>query len=67
MKLTKIETKTFKNISDQLTDINDSSLVNYDKFYEEDCEFRLDKIDEMISLLNKEKELINDLIGVHNL
>jgi hypothetical protein len=67
MKLTKIETKTFKNICDQLTDINDSSLVNYDKFYEEDCEFRLDKIDEMISLLNKEKELINDLIGTHNL
>ena len=67
MKLTKIETKTFKNICDQLTDINDSSLVNYDKFYEEDCEFRLDKIDEMISLLNKEKELINDLIGTHSL
>jgi hypothetical protein len=62
MVLGKIEKIVFEEINKQLNEkINDSILENFDSFYEEDCEFRLELIDELISLLEKEKQLIKFL------
>ena len=60
MVLKKIEKAAFAEINKQLNKrINNSILEKFDTFYEEDCEFRLELIDELISLLEKEKQLIN--------
>ena len=63
MKLTKIETKTLKEIREQINVVlNESTNIeNMNEFYDEDIEYRIDEIDIMISLLNNEKELLNDL------
>jgi len=62
MKLSKIEKKLFEKINLELNlKINDSILEKFDKFYEEDCEFRLELIEEIINLLSQEKELIQEL------
>jgi uncharacterized protein YoxC len=63
MKLTKIETKTLKEIREQINVVlNEStSIEKMNEFYDEDIEYRIDEIDIMISLLNSEKELLNDL------
>jgi hypothetical protein len=64
MILTKIEIKSFKHIYDQLEkQINYSALIKLNEFYDEDCEDRIDIINEMILLLNNEKDLINDLLN----
>ena len=64
MKLTKIETKTFKTIHEQISTITNecSDIESMNEFFEEDVENRIDEIGEMISLLNNEKELLNDLL-----
>lgn len=63
MKLSKIEKKLFERINLELNlKINDSILEKFDKFYEEDCEFRLELIEEIINLLSQEKELIQELL-----
>ena len=60
MRLSKIEKNAFKKINLELNDmINDSSLEKFNKFFEEDCENRLEKIDKLIKLLLQEKALIN--------
>jgi len=41
--------------------INDSVLEKLKDFYEEDCEFRLELINELESLLSQEKEIIEDV------
>lgn len=63
MKLTKIETKTFKTIHEQIsTIVNEcSDIENMSEFFDEDIENRINEINEMILLLNNEKELLNDL------
>ena len=63
MKLTKIETKTLKKIREQINVVlNESTNIeNMNEFYDEDIEYRIDEIDIMISLLNSEKELLDDL------
>lgn len=63
MKLSKIEKKAFEKINLELNQkINDSILEKFDEFFIEDCEFRLELIEEMLNLLSQEKELIEDLI-----
>jgi hypothetical protein len=64
MKLTKIETKAFKTIHEQIsTIVNEcSDIESMNEFFDEDIENRIDEIDEMILLLNNEKELLNDLL-----
>ena len=65
MKLTKIETKMFKTIHEQISTITNecSDIESMKEFFEEDVENRIDEIDEMVSLLNSEKELLNDLLN----
>ena len=64
MKLTKIETKAFKTIHERIsTIINEGSRIErMSEFFDEDVEDRIDEINEMISLLNDKKELLNDLL-----
>jgi hypothetical protein len=62
MTLSSIEKSVFEEINSKLNNlINDSSLEQLSEFYEEDCEFRLSVIDEVIELLIIEKKLINKL------
>jgi hypothetical protein len=63
MKLTKIETKTFNNIREQISNIECSNIENMNEFFDEDVENRIDEIDELILLLTNEKELLNDLLN----
>ncbi len=59
MTLSSIEKNVFEEINHKLNNlINDSSLEQLSEFYEEDCEFRLSVIDEIIEVLTKEKELL---------
>jgi hypothetical protein len=64
MKLTKIETKAFKTIHERIsTIVNEGSRIErMSEFFDEDVEDRIDEINEMISLLNDKKELLNDLL-----
>ena len=59
MNLTSVEKNVFEEINHKLNNlINDSNLEQLSEFYEEDCEFRLSVIDEIIEVLTKEKELL---------
>ncbi len=63
MNLSKIEKKLFIEInmkSNKL--INDSNIEKLEHYYDEDLDFRLNIIDELIELLSQEKEMINGLI-----
>ena len=42
--------------------INDSNIEKLERYFDEDLNFRLNIIDELIKLLSQEKEMINDLI-----
>jgi hypothetical protein len=63
MKLTKNEKLNFEKLTNEVNEkINDSRLELFDSFYEEDIEFRLEIIDELILRLNEEKEMINNIL-----
>ena len=61
--LSKIEKKLFIEINMNLNKlINDSNIEKLERYFDEDLNFRLNIIDELIKLLSQEKEMINDLI-----
>ena len=63
MMLSKIEKKLFIEINMNLNKlINDSNIEKLERYFDEDLNFRLNIIDELIKLLSQEKEMINDLI-----
>jgi len=63
MNLTKNEKLNFEKLTNEVNEkINDSRLELFDSFYEEDIEFRLEIIDELILRLNEEKEMINNIL-----
>jgi hypothetical protein len=63
MKLTKNEKRNFETLTNEVNKkINDSRLENFDLFYEEDCEFRLEIINSLINLLKEEKEMIQNIL-----
>jgi hypothetical protein len=63
MNLTKNEKLNFEKLTNEVNEkINDSRLELFDLFYEEDIEFRLEIIDELILRLNEEKEMINNIL-----
>jgi len=60
--LSKIEKKLFIEINMNLNKlINDSNIEKLERYFDEDLNFRLNIIDELIKLLSQEKEMINDL------
>lgn len=62
MTLSSIEKSAFEEINTKLNNlINDSNLETLSEFYDEDCEFRLSVIDDIIELLTMERKLINKL------
>jgi hypothetical protein len=62
MILTNIEKKILKKINKEINDkINYSVLEKFNDFYEEDCEYRLELINELVTLLSQEKEIIEDV------
>ena len=63
MNLTKNDKTNFEKLTNEVNKkINDSRLELFDSFYEEDIEFRLEIIDELIIRLNEEKEMINNIL-----
>lgn len=63
MNLTKNEKLNFEKLTNEVNEkINDSRLELFDSFYEEDIEFRLEIINELILRLNEEKEMINNIL-----
>jgi hypothetical protein len=61
--LSKIEKKLFIEINMNLNKlINDSNIEKLERYFDEDLNFILNIIDELIKLLSQEKEMINDLI-----
>ena len=63
MNLTKNDKTNFEKLTNEVNKkINDSRLELFDSFYEEDIEFRLEIIDELILRLNEEKEMINNIL-----
>jgi hypothetical protein len=63
MNLTKNEKLNFEKLTNKVNEkINDSRLELFDSFYEEDIEFRLEIINELILRLNEEKEMINNIL-----
>ena len=63
MKLRKNEKTNLEKLTNEVNKkINDFRLELFDSFYEEDIEFRLKIIDELILLLNEEKEMIKNIL-----
>ena len=64
MNLTRIEKERFEEFSTKINKkINDSKLELFDSFYKEDCDFRMEIINEIIDLLKDEEELIVKLLS----
>jgi hypothetical protein len=63
MRLSKNEKLNLKKLTNEVNEkINDSRLELFDSFYEEDCEFRLNIIDELIEKLKEEKKFIMNIV-----
>jgi hypothetical protein len=62
MTLTTIEKKLFRDIKNQISSLHTSDVIDELKiFYEEDIEIRISNINNLISLLKKEKKALNSL------
>ncbi len=62
MILTIIEKKLLQKIRKQINDLCTlDAIERLNTFYEEDIELRVSNIDNLISLLEQEKEILNDL------
>ena len=62
MILTTVEKKSLKKIRKEINDLCTlDAIERLNTFYEEDIELRVSNIDDLISLLEQEKEILNDL------
>jgi hypothetical protein len=62
MVLTIIEKKSLQKIRKQINDLCTlDAIERLNTFYEEDIELRVSNINDLISLLEQEKEILNDL------
>jgi hypothetical protein len=62
MTLTTIEKKSLQKIRNQINDLCTLDVIEkLNTFYEEDIELRISNINDLISLLEQEKEILNDL------
>jgi hypothetical protein len=62
MILTIIEKKSLQKIRKQINDLCTlDAIERLNTFYEEDIELRVSNINDLISLLEQEKEILNDL------
>jgi hypothetical protein len=62
MVLTIIEKKSLQKIRKQINDLCTlDAIERLNTFYEEDIELRVSNINDLISLLEQEREILNDL------
>jgi type II secretory pathway component GspD/PulD (secretin) len=62
MILTTVEKKSLQKIRKEINDLCTlNAIERLNTFYEEDIELRVFNIDNLISLLEQEKEILNDL------
>jgi hypothetical protein len=62
MILTTVEKKSLQKIRKEINDLCTlDAIERLNTFYEEDIELRVSNINDLISLLKQEKEILNDL------
>jgi hypothetical protein len=62
MILTTVEKKSLQKIRKEINDLCTlDAIERLNTFYEEDIELRVSNINDLISLLEQEKEILNDL------
>ena len=62
MVLTTVEKKSLQKIRKEINDLCTLDVIErLNTFYEEDIELRVSNINDLISLLEQEKEILNDL------